>query len=165
MTPIHVNFLFFPFCVCADFSSTWLKTRTNKTEHDANINTKKIKYSGLQIKTLENGRFYCPHETCFKTFSRRDHVSRHYNTSHLGLKKNATYCCPHENCTETFSRKDHVDRHCKRKHPGISAKSSCSKCELVFEDNRAKQEHEKTCKGRPFFFCGLGSRDCCVRGG
>ncbi|KAI9291754.1 hypothetical protein K502DRAFT_281603, partial [Neoconidiobolus thromboides FSU 785] len=54
--------------------------------------------------------FECPKEDCNKVFKRSEHLKRHVNTVHSGIKP---YVCPYPDCEKRFSRSDNLGQHYK----------------------------------------------------
>lgn len=60
------------------------------------------------------GTLHCTYEGCNKTYSRREHLTKHIK-QHEGIEPERPYYCL--DCGKTFTRKEHLLRH-KRSHTG-----------------------------------------------
>ena len=60
------------------------------------------------------GSLHCTYEGCTKTYSRREHLTKHIK-QHEGIEPERPYYCL--DCGKTFTRKEHLLRH-KRSHTG-----------------------------------------------
>ncbi|RZF39698.1 hypothetical protein LSTR_LSTR012152 [Laodelphax striatellus] len=77
----------------------------------------------------------CPFEKCGKTFSRKEHMHRHY-LSHTGVRP---YQC--SVCEKRFIRKDHMVKHERRKH--LPKRLQCRFCIHTFIDKKSLATHEE----------------------
>ena len=86
------------------------------------------------IHTNEAERYPC--DQCSYTTSDKRHLKTHINSVHLGLRP---FSC--ETCQSTFTQSSHLNYHIKTVHQ--KGQFECRHCELKFDTNNARYDHEK----------------------
>ena len=115
-----------------------MRRHTLIVHHHALINT--------DLKAELAKPFKC--ENCHRSFSRKDNLKTHIDSTHSGLMK-TKYSC--KICSETFSRSYNLKIHTASKHSTHQASFKCQICDKTFTKKGNLKQHNISvkCESKP----------------
>ncbi|RLN74841.1 hypothetical protein BBJ28_00018492 [Nothophytophthora sp. Chile5] len=113
-------------------------------------------------REMRHRPFACRHEGCAKSYSKREHLTRHVVAVHErgsthAIEERKPFKC--ELCQARFTYKHGLTRHANRSHRNLNTPFECAACLLAFKKKSDLQAHSYVHTGVLPFEC----EDCGVR--
>lgn len=111
----------------------------------------------LECHNQEQGHsaFACSFPGCTKSYSKREHLTRHVSAVHSNMKDEKPFTC--DLCQARFAYKHGLVRHMNRSHLNSDKPYKCSVCQLAFKKKSLLQAHSFVHTGTLPFECDVCS--------
>ena len=105
--------------------------------------------STSKVTSKAKDEFECSNKWCDRVFERKHNMARHT----LICKPKSADLKTCFICKKEFSRMTHLRRHLRIHAAGKAKKLKCSKCNVIFKNQKRYEKHVSMCDGRASMLC------------